>query len=346
VSWLLFLILAQSEFRGTLAPELSVSGPVQMQHTFKLATEEERKPLGTVDGRVFVGKIRDARAWVVESASTVLYVDLGGPRKFDLHHDDPILPGLGFADVDFPLPGPTYKAYPVRVYVYPSANTPVCMVSESQRAYAHGVAKINQQEVAFDFEFLREKNAVLPDHGEQAVDGDATFLDDERPVYHAAGAYFSVRSIDVARREFVLEARAASDYTRIVLKVGEVFPDFAFTDFEGRSHKLSDYAGKPVLLDFWATWCAPCMADLPRLGALHARGLAIIGMNVDHDAEKPRALQLAWPQAAFPSIQELVEHRARIQMYPTDVLLDGDRRIIALDGGALGPNALEAGNVR
>jgi thiol-disulfide isomerase/thioredoxin len=332
VSWLLFLILAQSEFHGTLAPELSIP-PVQMQHTFKLATEEQRKPLGAIDGKVFIGTIRDARAWVVESTSTVLYVDLGGPRKFDLHPGDPI--GALVADVDFRLPGPTYKAYPVLVYVYPSGDGAEILVSESQRAYAHGVAKINQQEVAFDFEYLLNKNAILPDHGEQTVDGDATFLNDERPVYHAAGTYFSVRSIDVARREFVLEERAASEYTRIVLKVGEIFPDFAFTDFEGGSHKLSDFAGKPVLLDFWATWCKPCMADLPRLGALHARGLAIIGMNVDQEPDKPRALHLAWPQAAFPSIQELVEHRARIRMYPTDVLLDSDRRIIALGRDAV-----------
>jgi len=334
VTWLFLVLLAQSEFRGTLAPELSVPR-LQVQHTFKLATDEERKPLGAMDGKVFIGKIRDARAWVVESTSTVLYVDLGGQRKFDLRPGEPILAGARVADVEFPLPGPTYKAYPVVVYVYPLGDGAEILVSESPRAYAHGVAKIHQQEVAFDFEFLLNTNAVLPDHGEQSVDGDATFLDNERPVYHAAGAYFSVRSIDVARREFVLEERPASEYTRIVLKVGEVFPDFAFADFEGRSHKLSDYAGKPVLLDFWATWCAPCMADLPRLGALNAHGLAIIGMNVDQEADKPRALHLAWPQAAFPSIQELVEHRARIQMYPTDVLVDGDRRIVALNEDAL-----------
>jgi hypothetical protein len=82
------------------------------------------------------------------------------------------------------------------------------------------------------------------------------------------------------------------------------------------------------------------MADLDQLRELHARGLAIIGMNVDHDAAKARALHLAWPQAAFPGIQEIVEHRARIQMYPTDVLLDGDRRIVALNRDALEGAAL------
>ena len=52
-------------------------------------------------------------------------------------------------------------------------------------------------------------------------------------------------------------------------------------------------------------------------------------MNVDEDPQKPRALGLPWAQAAFPSIREIVERRARIEVYPTYVLLDGDRRIVA-----------------
>ena len=334
MSWLFLLLLAQSEYRGTLAPELSIPGRTHMARTFTLATPEERKPLGDIDGTIFIGKIRNARAFVVERASTVVYVDLGGVRKFDLQSDgDPLLAGI--ADVPFPLPGPAFHTYPVRVYVYKEQNQPDSrIVGESPRAYAHGTAAINHRQVPFEFEFDLEKNAAFADNGHQSVDGESAFLKDERPVYHAADAYFSVRSLDLAHREFTLDARSASDYTHISLKLGEVFPDFPFTDFEGGRHRLSDYQGR-ILLDFWATWCAPCMAEIPTLRELHARGLHIIGMNADDDPEKPRALHLPWPQAALPGIREIIERRVRIQTYPTYVLLDADRRIIALNEDAL-----------
>jgi thiol-disulfide isomerase/thioredoxin len=44
--------------------------------------------------------------------------------------------------------------------------------------------------------------------------------------------------------------------------------DFTFTDAEGKSHKISDYRGKIVVLNFWATWCAPCVAEMPSLNNL------------------------------------------------------------------------------
>ncbi len=331
MTWLLLLFLAQSEYRGTLAPELVAEGGMLMANTFTLAKPEEHKPLGNVQGKVFIGKIQDAVAFLVEGESTALYVDTGRLTKFTLQpgHDALI------ADVRFPLSGPAYKSYPVRVSVEREQKSPdQRTVGESPRAFAEGSVKINGREIPVAFEFDRARNTAFADRGWQSIDGDPTFVDHERPVYHAADTYFSVRSIDLSRREFVLDPRTAGEYTRIVLKIGEVFPDFTFTDFEGRPHKLSDYKG-PVLLDFWATWCAPCIADLPKLRELHARRVAIIGMNVDHDLNAPRALHLEWPQAAFPSIKEIVEHRARILTYPTDVLLDADRRIVALNEDAL-----------
>jgi len=331
VSWLLFLFLAQTEYRGTLAPELAAEGGTQAANAFTLATPNQRKPLGDVQGKVFIGKIQSAPAFLVEGESTVLYVDTGRLTKYTLQPGQDTLT----ADIRFPLPGPAYKSYPVRVSVDREQKDPDRRIGgESPRAFAEGSVKINGREVAVAFEFDRAHNTAFADQGWQSIDGDPTFVDHERPVYHAADTYVSVRSLDVPRREVVFELRTAAEYTRIVLKVGEVFPDFSFTDFEGRPHKLSDYKG-PILLDFWATWCAPCIADLPKLNELHARGIAIIGMNVDHDPGAPRALHLAWPQAAFPSIKEIVEHRVRILTYPTDVLLDADRRIIALNEDAL-----------
>lgn len=59
----------------------------------------------------------------------------------------------------------------------------------------------------------------------------------------------------------------------------------SFRDSEGHSLTLADFAGKLVLLDVWATWCAPCVAELPQLVALHqdlgAKGLAVIPLSID-----------------------------------------------------------------
>ncbi|MBW8001301.1 MAG: TlpA family protein disulfide reductase [Planctomycetes bacterium] len=50
--------------------------------------------------------------------------------------------------------------------------------------------------------------------------------------------------------------------------IGKAAPDFTVTDLEGKVHKLSDYRGKNVMLVFWATWCAPCISEVPHIKAL------------------------------------------------------------------------------
>lgn len=63
-------------------------------------------------------------------------------------------------------------------------------------------------------------------------------------------------------------------------------PDFAFTALDGSAHRLADYRGKAVLLNFWASWCVPCRVEFPQLIALaKARGepLVILALSVDSD---------------------------------------------------------------
>ena len=71
-------------------------------------------------------------------------------------------------------------------------------------------------------------------------------------------------------------------------------PDLVFKDAQGREHKLSDWRGRTVLLNLWATWCVPCRKEMPALDALEGKlggpAFEVVAVNIDtRDPEKPRA---------------------------------------------------------
>ena len=156
-------------------------------------------------------------------------------------------------------------------------------------------------------------------------------------IFRVGDRYVSLEAIDPAAGRFVLRTHPASDYKRFDLSKGAQVPDFTFQDFAGKSRRLSEFRGKYVLLEFWATWCAPCVAEFPHLKKAYetyrSRGFEILGLNRDDSAEAARVMiekhQISWTQATSESIESVAVQGFRVQGLPATLLLDPEGRVVS-----------------
>ena len=106
-------------------------------------------------------------------------------------------------------------------------------------------------------------------------------------------------------------------------------------DHNGKPVKLSSFRGKVVLLNFWASWCAPCLKEMPRFSAWQrdygVEGLQILGVSMDDDAAPVRRLLAKRPQA-YPILMgdaKLGEAFGGVLGLPCSYLIDTEGRIVA-----------------
>jgi len=118
------------------------------------------------------------------------------------------------------------------------------------------------------------------------------------------------------------------------VEVGDRAPAFEITDDNGRGVSLSDFRGKYVLLNFWATWCPPCVEEMPSLSALHDRmkdlGLVVLGISVDESREEYERF-LDRSGLTFPTVRDperSVSARYGTVKYPETYLIDPEGIVI------------------
>jgi peroxiredoxin len=124
-------------------------------------------------------------------------------------------------------------------------------------------------------------------------------------------------------------------------------PEFARKDLNGKSLDLKSYRGKVVLLNFWATWCAPCQIEMPTFAAWQqqygAQGLQVIGISMDDEAAPVRRtvarLKLNYPVAMGDA--KLGELYGGVYGLPLTYLIDRNGKIRARFQGEVDPKKIE-----
>lgn len=251
-------------------------------------------------------------------------------------------------DHEWQLPvGPDGALLPVssRITVNRSGPTPAWMFLYSGSYRVEGHVEIDGRKTLVSLPFKVASGTVDVTSGYIGIDsdGDGKILSDSlSPEYVSADGkpavirlgnrFVAIESADLKARTFTLRERPASEYTRIDVRHGSPLDDFAFTDYEGKARKLSDFRGKHVLLDFWGSWCKPCVDDLPGLKEAYERyrerGFEIVGIDYEmgKTAETVRPFLaekgVPWVNGTPESVRSLVDDRFRINSFPTLILLD------------------------
>jgi thiol-disulfide isomerase/thioredoxin len=308
-----------------------------------------------------------------DDSEPYLYADLdqdnvmADNERFPLKQGEDDSPYILEATLRLPLKTSLFQSYPVVVQYFKNVRWDDMsegerMVLQSKDAFARGQVDINGRKTMVQYGFDPKTKKVSVSNGSFGVDvdGDGQIVVDrfspefadareETVIFRVGENYVSTRRIDLEKNQIVMRSHPASDYKRVEVMIGSEVPDFAFTDFNGKKRKLSEFRGKYVLLDFWAAWCPPCRRELPYQKAAYsrfqARGFEILGMNNDDDPapikEWLKKSGIAWPQATMTSIRD-VEIRYRIHLFPTSLLIGPDGKVVLLEQGKMrGPDLLK-----
>ncbi len=128
---------------------------------------------------------------------------------------------------------------------------------------------------------------------------------------------------------------------------GRLAPDFTLTDLEGNAVTLSDFRGKVVFINFWATWCPPCRAEMPEIEAIYqeykSKDVVVIGVDLlEAENEVRQFVQKGGYSWTFViDTTGVVANKYSITAIPTSFFLDKEGIIRAVSTGAMTKRTME-----
>ncbi|MGH9960793.1 MAG: TlpA family protein disulfide reductase, partial [Pyrinomonadaceae bacterium] len=151
---------------------------------------------------------------------------------------------------------------------------------------------------------------------------------------------------NVSLNEQTFTARLPKGYTSksyeqperpALLNVGDPAPDWRLSDPARKVHSLSDYRGKVVVLDFWATWCGPCIQAMPGLQSLHerynSRGVVVFGVNTWEESNPVEFMKRSGYTYGLLLKGEDVAQAYRVGSLPTLYVIGVDGKVIRRASG-------------
>lgn len=169
------------------------------------------------------------------------------------------------------------------------------------------------------------------------------------------GGYFLKKRRLVMRTIILLVLAAAVAYSLYAnftkdnkqkVAVGEVAPDFALVDMQGNKHRLSDYRGQGVFLNFWGTWCPPCKKEMPYINNQYHqykdKGVQVLSIDINESAlavnQFADRLKLDFP--IMIDTNKDVMNVYGIDPLPATFLIDKDGKVVKYHKGELTENKI------